>query len=237
MCMQSIICMNSEKDSDVQSQYWMLSQPALNVVQYSQRYYYAYTALLMSDFIIRTLTISYLQYIIFSDVLSSYTIYSPLYLSIVIYVFLFRLTFIRYDININFNFNMNNFFYHLLQFLFLLYSNFLPSGYMIFKEFHRLMFPKILLCLNTCVLFLSFTVYLYLFNLHHLILDADYRVVSYNMSNVDEDVILILSQVVLGIAWVVYFISLPIFYYQGNVQLMRQLESLIPSYANEGLSN
>merc|ERR1711951_112459 len=82
------------KSAEQQEQYqamYRLKKPKLEIVQYSNRYYYAFVSLIPSDFAIRVISIGFLQRILFGEELDNFG--CVLWYLILLYFLLWRLTY------------------------------------------------------------------------------------------------------------------------------------------------
>merc|ERR1712176_971471 len=106
---------------------------------------------------------------------------------------------------------------------------------MYYGNFHRELYPKILILINNAIQFLLFIIFLYVFNRHLGGLDGHRheKIIQYDMEDKYEDIILIIWQIVLSISWFIYLIALYLFLHEGTKQLEEQLEGSIPSYEDD----
>lgn len=218
---------------------YRLKKPKLEIVQYSNRYYYAFVSLIPSDFAIRVISIGFLQRILFGENLDNFD--CVLWYLILLYFVLWRLTYSENYGDFCWGYQQ----YHkleqnvlqkrcpwmlmLIRGLNVMFYMAMPSGFMYFGNFHRELYPKILVLLNNAVLLLVFIILLFVFN-RHLDGQNHEKMIQFAMDDDDEDMLLVLWQTVLGIAWAVYVVALYIFHSEGTKHLEEQLENLIPQY-------
>lgn len=237
---------NTRKMSETESQsrydsYYKLKKPKFQLIQYSNLYYYAFVSLIPSDFMIRVISIGFLQRIVFGDDIDN--IHCILWYTIVLYFIIWRFTYSETYGDLCWGYRQ----YDKLQTkiiapkcpiigiilkVFIIFGyNIMPSGYMYYGNFHRELYPKILILVNNTVQLILFVVFLYVFNRH---LDGRHeKIIQYDMEDKYEDVVLIVWEIALSVAWLIYVISIYLFHREGTKQLEDQLETLIPTYEDE----
>ena len=236
----SMPTMNETESQSRYDSYYKLKKPKLEIIQYSNLYYYGFVSLIPSDFVIRVVSIGFIQRIIFGDDINN--LHCMLWYTIIIYFIIWRFTYSesygdtcwgyrQYDkiqTEINKKCPVIGI---LMKTMIVICYNIMPSGYMFYGNFHRELYPKILILINNACQLLLFIVFLYVFNRH---LDGHHeKIIQYEMRDDYEDIVLIVWQIVLAVAWLIYVISLYLFHREGTKQLEEQLETLIPSYEDE----
>ena len=238
---QSIPAMDEMESRSRYDSFYKLKRPKLQIIQYSNAYYYSFLALIPSDFVIRVISIGFLQRILFGDDMTNFG--CLLWYIVVLYFVIWRFT---YSENYgSFCWGYQQFEYVqssiiskqcpligvLIKIVIVIAYNVMPSGYMYYGNFHRELYPKILILMNNAFQFILFIVFMYIFNRH---LNGNHdELIQYDMTDKYEDIVLIVWEVVLSLAWIIYLISLYLFHREGTKQLEEQLETLIPTYEDD----
>eukprot|EP01083_Nonionella_stella_P250087 864099_1 len=71
--------------------YYKLKKPKSQIIQYSAQYYYGFVSLIPSDFVIRVISIGFIQRIIFGDSIENF--HCLLWYTIILYFLLWRFTY------------------------------------------------------------------------------------------------------------------------------------------------
>eukprot|EP01084_Bolivina_argentea_P270200 459388_1 len=221
--------------------YYKLKKPKLQIIQYSAQYYYGFVSLIPSDFVIRVISIGFIQRIIFGDSIENF--HCLLWYTIILYFLLWRFTYSENYGDFCWGYHQyeklekgikNMWIKLIMKILIIICYNIMPSGYVYYGDFHRELYPKILILMNNTMQLILFVVFLYVFNRH---LDGHHheKIIQYDMEDKYEDTILIMWQIVLSVSWFIYIVSLYLFYNEGTKHLEEQLETLIPAYEDEAI--
>eukprot|EP01083_Nonionella_stella_P007888 22696_1 len=235
----SIPAMNETESRSRYDTYYKLKKPSFQVIQYSSYYYYGFVSLIPSDFVIRVVSIGFLQRILFGDVITDMK--CVLWYAIILYFVIWRFTYSesygefcwgyeQYERLSKWMETRCPLIGVFVRVMVVICTAFvMPSGYMYYGSFHRELYPKLLILVNNTIQLILFIVFMYVFNRH---LDGHHheKIIQYDMEDKYEDLLLILWQVVLCVAWLIYFVAMYLFYNEGTKHLEEQLETLIPSY-------
>ena len=217
---KSMPIMDETESQSRYDSYYKLKKPTLEVIQYSNLYYYGFVSLIPSDFMIRVISIGFLQRIIFGDNIDN--VQCMLWYTIILYFIIWRFTYSETYGDLCWGYQQ----YEkletkitkkcpiigiILKIVIILGYNIMPSGYMYYGNFHRELYPKILILVNNTVELLLFIVFLYIFNRH---LDGHHheKIIQYDMEDKYEDIVLIVWQIVLSVAWGIYLVALYLFH-------------------------
>lgn len=239
---QNIPTMNESESRSRYDSFYKLKKPKLQIIQYSNAYYYSFLALIPSDFVIRVISIGFLQRILFGDDMNNFG--CLLWYVIIFYFVIWRFTYSENYGSFCWGYERYEHFEstiiakqcpligQLIKMLIVIAYNVMPSGYMYYGNFHRELYPKILILINNVFEFILFIVFLFIFNRH---LNGHHfdKLIQYEMPDKYEDIALIIWEIVLSVAWIIYLFSLYFFHREGTKQLEEQLETLIPSYEDD----
>eukprot|EP00483_Globobulimina_turgida_P009269 UN09288 len=147
---KAIPTMNESESRSHYDNYYKLKKPKLQIIHYSKQYYYGFVSLIPSDFVIRVISIGFIQRIIFGDDINNF--HCLLWYTIILYFIIWRFTYSESYGDLCWGYQQydrlqksikNVWIKIVIKVTIIMCYNIMPSGYMYYGKFHRELYPKI----------------------------------------------------------------------------------------------